>query len=96
MLGARIKIIWEEQLVDKVPHNLYSGAKHIPLFSQRPFHFHCSMGAFLMRPGKFNNIPPPPAYIDTSLRGVFVDAGLGYAKIEQARITLQEMAVFNS
>ena len=22
-----------------LPHNLYSGAKHIPLFSQRPFHF---------------------------------------------------------
>ena len=21
-----------------LPHNLYSGAKHIPLFSQRPFH----------------------------------------------------------
>ena len=26
-------------------HNLYSGAKHFPLFSQRPFHFHCSIAA---------------------------------------------------
>ena len=24
-----------------LPHNLYSGAKHIPLSSQRPFHFNC-------------------------------------------------------
>ena len=26
-----------------LPHNLYSGPKHIPLFSQRPFHFQCSI-----------------------------------------------------
>ena len=25
-----------------LPHNLYSGAKHIPLFHKRPLHFHCS------------------------------------------------------
>ena len=25
-----------------LPHNLYSGVKHIPLSSQRPFHFHYS------------------------------------------------------
>ena len=25
--------------------NLYSGTKHIPLSSQRPFHFPCSVGA---------------------------------------------------
>ena len=27
-------------------HNCYSDTKHIPLFSQRPFHFHCSIGTF--------------------------------------------------
>ena len=26
----------------RLPHSLYSGTKHIPLSSQRPFHFHCS------------------------------------------------------
>ena len=26
-------------------HKICSGAKHIPLFSQRPFRFHCSIGA---------------------------------------------------
>ena len=31
-----------------LPHNLYSGAKHIPLSSQRPFHFHCSIGALFI------------------------------------------------
>ena len=30
-----------------LPHYLYSGAEHILLFSQRPFHFHCSIGHFL-------------------------------------------------
>ena len=25
------------------PHNLYSDAKHIPMSSQKPFHFHCSI-----------------------------------------------------
>ena len=28
--------------------NLYSGAKTISLASQRPFHFHCSVGAFFL------------------------------------------------
>ena len=27
---------------------LYFGAKHIPLFSHRPFHFHCSIGTLLL------------------------------------------------
>ena len=31
-----------------LPHYLYSNAKHIPLFSQRPFHFHCSIGALFI------------------------------------------------
>ena len=35
---------------------LYSGAKHISLFSQRAFDFHCSIGAHLLRPDKHNNI----------------------------------------
>ena len=46
-----------------LPHNLYSGAKHIPLSSQRPFHFHCSIGALfhsdlkksILRLGLYNN-----------------------------------------
>ena len=29
----------------RLPHNLYSGTKPIPLFSKRPFHFYCSTGA---------------------------------------------------
>ena len=28
-----------------LPHNLYSGTKNIPLFSQRPFYFYCCIGA---------------------------------------------------
>ena len=27
---------------------LYFGAKHMPLFSHRPFHFHCSIGTLLL------------------------------------------------
>ena len=30
-----------------LPHNLYSGVRHIPLLSQRPFLFHCSFGTLL-------------------------------------------------
>ena len=30
---------------DKLYNANYSGAKHIPLSSQRPFHFHCSIRA---------------------------------------------------
>ena len=39
-----------------LPYNLYSGAKHIPLFSQRPFDFHNSIGAFLLRKDKHNKL----------------------------------------
>ena len=35
---------------------LFSGAKHIPLFSQSPFHFYCSIGAFLQCWDKHNKM----------------------------------------
>ena len=38
-------------------HNLYSGAKHIPLTSRRPFHFQCSIGA-LFHSNQTNTIQP--------------------------------------
>ena len=37
-----------------LPHNLCSGAKHVPLISQRPFHFHCSIGTLLLCRDKHN------------------------------------------
>ena len=40
----------KDQLVDP-PNNLYFGAKHIPLFTQRPFHLrvcHCSFEPFFL------------------------------------------------
>ena len=39
-----------------LPHNFYSGAKHNPLFSQKPFHFHCSISALWLWPDKHNTI----------------------------------------
>ena len=39
-----------------LPHNLYFGAKHIPLLSYRLFHFHCSIAALWLRRDKHNNI----------------------------------------
>ena len=39
-----------------LPYNLYSGTKHIPLFSQRPLYFHCYIGALLWCLEKHNNL----------------------------------------
>ena len=39
-----------------LPHNLYSGTKHIPLFSQRPFHFLYSLVPFSIRSDKYNKV----------------------------------------
>ena len=47
---CRLKCIYRCHIVNwrinklLLPHNLYSAAKHFPLSSQRPFHFHCSVG----------------------------------------------------
>ena len=35
-------------------HNPYSGAKHIPLSSQMPFHFHCSFSMVIWHISIFN------------------------------------------
>ena len=39
-----------------LPHTLYSGAKHMLSISQRPFHFHYSIGTILLCQDKHNTI----------------------------------------
>ena len=43
----------ELSCLDNLPYNLYSGANHIPLFSQRPLFYHCSIGKPFLRPDQF-------------------------------------------
>ena len=39
-----------------LPHNPYFGAKHIPLFSQRPFHFPYPIGTLFIVTRQLSNI----------------------------------------
>ena len=79
-----------------LPHNLYSGAKHIPLFSQRPFHFHSSVGTlFIATKGRFHKrfcaLMPNFCTLRPTFEKLFTGANVGTGRERSAQGAKQLM-----